>query len=163
MCSGDVDANLIRNNFWIMTGVAICWRSSVVDGSCRGTDGRFLPPAGGTFASGRHRGESFQAKVPYIWWGSPSNLAASSINRTINCTWMQTNSHTSHYSDIILYQVRIHITTTHTTRYYRTVWLLCNDPCTRQIRVRSTCDLHASNKFALLTSPVTSNFYFYHP
>ena len=54
-------------------------------GSCRGTDGRPLPPAGGSFVSGRHGGESFQAKVPYIWWGSP-NLAASSMNRTINRT-----------------------------------------------------------------------------
>ena len=32
-------------------------------GRCRGTDGQPLPPAGGTFASGRHGGESFQAKV----------------------------------------------------------------------------------------------------
>jgi hypothetical protein len=54
-------------------------------GRCRGNDGRPLPPAGGTFASSRHCRESFQAKVPDIWWGSP-NLAASPSNRTINRT-----------------------------------------------------------------------------
>ena len=68
------------------------------------------------FTSGRPGGKSFQAKVPdNIWWGSPTNLAALSSNRTISCTTnlptnLPTNSHTSHYLDIISHEVCIHNT-----------------------------------------------------
>ena len=105
------------------------------------------------FTSGRPGGKSFQAKVPdNIWWGSPTNLAALSSNRTISCTTnlptnLPTNSHTSHYLDIISHEVCIHNTV---IPYGKTIMQTSSHEILVQDRLDSfihlTCDSHPYKK-----------------